>query len=205
MPPIPEGTAGPAIPIWGVTPRVHNGVVTNSVSVPPTGSTCTCGFERDGAAPRTFEVAPDSGGGWTSWAVALGRLLTRLVDRPTQYVVITQEHNQRYVQLALGHGNVRVEATSNIYLKGDFRLSAAEEERLGALGFRSPWDDVELEDAEPENWWFEELSVGGDARPVLIAERVVSTMTTVSAFDSRYPVTITMFGHDDACKESAWA
>jgi hypothetical protein len=183
-------------PLMAVTPRVHNGVVIDFATDLPTDSTCTCEADRVLTADRTFEIAPDAGGGWTSWARALTRLFTSLAARPTHCLVITQEPNQRYVQLAIGHGNVRLEASSNTYLTGDFRLSPADEERLLRVGFRSPWDEVEHEYARPKNWWLEE-PIG---HPIWITELVTHTLISIMAFDSRYPATITMFGADTPCK-----
>ncbi len=167
----------------------------------PTDSTCTCRAERPLTAERTFELAPDAGGGWSSWARALTRLLTSLASKPTHHLVITQDPNERYVQLAIGHGNVRVEATSNTYLTGEFRLSPAEEDCLRAVGFRSPWAEVEHEYDRLQNWWLVE-PIG---LPVLIAELVTHTLISISGFDARHPVTITMFGADHPCKECSWS
>jgi hypothetical protein len=156
-----------------------------------------CAAERTRTLDRIFDVAPDAGGGWTAWALAFGRLLDRLADEATHCVVITQEPNERYAQLMLGHGRVHIEASSNEYLTGDFRLSRAEENELRTLGF-SPPDEVI--DGFPVNWWIERPFTTGS----LVAELVATTLVAVMAFDGREPVHVNVFGADHPCVSCAW-
>jgi hypothetical protein len=146
---------------------------------------------------RIFDVAPDAGGGWPAWALALGRLLDRLAGEPTHCVVITQESNERYVQLMLGHRRIHVEASSNEYLHGDFRLSPGDEDVLRSLGFSPPDEAI---DGFPVNWWIERLFSTGP----LIAELVTTALVAVMAFDGRDPVHLNVFGADHPCEVCAW-
>lgn len=62
------------------------------------------------------------------------------------------------MQLLIGHGHARVEASSNHHLSGDFRLGASEEHLLVALGFRNPCElDAECKFAR--NFWFDQVDV----------------------------------------------
>jgi hypothetical protein len=160
-------------------------------------STCRCDAERKRTLDRTVAVATDAGGGWPTWALAFGRLLDRLADEPTHCVVITQECNERYAQLMVGHRRVRIEASSNEYLSGDFRLSWSDEDLLSTLGFRPP---AEALDGFPNNWWIERPYCTGS----LVAELVVTTLVAVMAFAGCDPVHVKVFGADHPCASCAW-
>ena len=159
--------------------------------------------ECEAAATRTrsdsYSVAPASGGGWTAWTAALVRMLTLLRDEPTHCITIAQEPNQRYVQLMIGHGHAHVEASSNTYLTGDFRLGPSEEALLRSFGFRHP-DALDPRSSVPRNWWFEE----DHADPLSIAETLTATMSSVMCFDDRWPIAINLFGADAACAACFW-
>jgi hypothetical protein len=178
-----------------VTPRRHDvGMSSDLVDHPA----CTCELARERTIERHFEIAPAAGGGTVAWAIAFGRLLMRLLALPTHCVVITQEPNQRYVQLILGDGHARVEASSNHYLDGDFRLGASEERHLRALGFNPP---EELDDEGwPRNWWF----ASDHADPAQIADVLAHTAIAVMCFDERVPITINVFGADNPCETCSW-
>jgi hypothetical protein len=160
--------------------------------------TCRCAIEIARTETRTYSVAPGDGGGWPAWTAALTGLLTRLATGPTHCLVITQEPNQRYVQLMLGHGHAHVEASGNAYLVGDFRLGESEEQMLAHLGFQHPHtlDDRGL----PENWW----SDHDVADPAQIAETLTTALLGVMGFDERWPVTIDVFGADSPCEACFW-
>ena len=112
------------------TPFVHADHV-SSDTISEVSSTCNCAAERLRTEERTYSIAPQAGGGWTSWSGAFTRFLVRFATLPTHCFVITQAPNQRYVQLMLGHGHACVEASSNEYLQGDFRLGAVRGARPG--------------------------------------------------------------------------
>lgn len=79
------------------------------------------------------------------WSAALLRLLQRVGPEPTQVIIITQPLlNDRYVQLLVGHGIAHTEVGSNVYLMGDSRLSADQEELLALLGWQAPTSDVDV-------------------------------------------------------------
>jgi hypothetical protein len=124
-------------------------------------------------------------------------MLDRLGSGPTHCVVLTQPPNLRYVQLMIGHRHVHVEASSNRYMVGDFRLSPREETLLQTLGFRPP---SEAFDGFPENSWLERPFTWG----LLVAELVTSALLAVMAFDGRDPVHVDVFGADHPCVGCAW-
>ena len=190
-----RATAAPSNP---VTPLVHTDHV-SSDTISEASGTCDCAVERLRTEERTYSIAPQAGGGWTSWGGAFTRFVIRFATLPTHCFVITQPPNQRYVQLMLGHGHACVEASSNEYLHGDFRLGQSEERVLERLGFRSPALGPAAQDAG--NWRIDQPN----ADPVHIAELLVATMSGVMAFDSRWPVTIEVFGADDPCEACCWA
>jgi hypothetical protein len=191
MPPL----ASAEFPRSAVTPLVHDDGVNNDLVDDPT---CTCERDRERTIERRFAIAPAAGGGTVAWATAFARLLIRLLALPTHCVVITQDPNQRYVQLMLGDGHARVEASSNHYLDGDFRLGATEERHLRALGFASP---DELGDTwRPRNWWFEPEHTD----PVHVADVLAHTMIAVMCFDERLPITVVVFGDEHPCEACAW-
>lgn len=178
----------------GVTPlRQNRGVTRDDVEV------CRCAEERPLTRRQEFDIAPAPGGGWLVWSHALARLLARLSVQPAHCVVITQDPNQRYVQLIIGHGHARVEASSNTYLEGDFRLGPTEEAQLRLLGFKSP-DELDDDHPGPYNWWFNEDSVD----PFDVAELLSRMMMSITAFDSRWPIHIEVFGADSPCDACFW-
>ena len=170
---------------------------TDTITQP--ADTCRCAVEVTRTETRTYSVAPRDGGGWSAWTAALTRLLTRLATGPAHCVVVTQEPNQRYVQLMLGHGHAHLEASSNAYLEGDFRLGESEEQMLTTLGFEHP-DTLGDDRGLPENWW----SDHDVADPERIARTVTTALLGVMGFDECWPVTISVFGADSPCEACFW-
>lgn len=160
---------------------------------------CRCETESERTIERNFSVAPAAGGGWTSWMTALARLFADLAPLPTHCIVITQDPNQRYVQLMAGHRHMRLEASSNHYLQGDFRLSPREESHLERLGFRRP-DHPDAVDRFPANWWIER-----GAAPTAVADLLVHVMAAVMGFDDRFPVHVAVFGAASPCRACSWS
>jgi hypothetical protein len=181
-------------PVSAATPLTHNWGVTRDVV-----SSCKCAEERLITRRQEFDVAPAPGGGWLVWSHALARLLARLSVQPAHCVVITQEPNQRYVQLIIGHGHAHVQASSNTYLEGDFRLGPTEEAQLRLLGFNSP-DELDDDHLGPHNWWFDQASVD----PFDLAELLGRMLMSITAFDSRWPIHIEVFGADSPCDACFW-
>ena len=120
-----------------------------------TTSACNCLAERSRTETVTYSIAPRAGGGWAAWGAALTALLVRLTAAPTHCAIIDQRPNERYLQLMLGHGHARIEASGNGYLTGDFRLGESEERVLAGLGFRRP-STADPDDDFPENWWIDQ-------------------------------------------------
>lgn len=160
---------------------------------------CTCEVDRLRTRSDEFAIAPTRGGGWSAWAEAFTRLLDRLAGGPAHCIIITQEPNQRYVQLMVGHGHAHVEASSNHYLIGDFRLDEREEHLLEAIGFESP-ATVDTHSGMPLNWWRDEEHVDAEA----VAGLVLTTLTAVAGFDPHHPVSIAVFGADSPCEVCCW-
>ena len=164
----------------------------------PSG-TCRCAVEATRTETRTYTVAPRDGGGWPAWTAALARLLVRLTVAPAHCLIVTQQPNERYVQLMLGHGHAHLEASSNEYLLGDFRLGASDEAALASLGFRHP-EELGDHSGLPENWWIDHHV----ADPVRITQLLSTTLQSVMGFDERWPVTIEVFGADSPCEACFW-
>ena len=181
-----------------MTPLVHTGVVERTLSISPQES-CSCEIDSARTESRTYTLVPAAGGGWPAWTAAFTRLLIRLVAEPTHCILVMQEPNQRYVQLMIGHGHAHVEAASNTYLLGDFRLGPSDERMLESLGFQHP-DRLDPEHSLPHNWWFDE----DHADPRRIAVVLTAAMIDVMAFDARWPVTIEVFGAAAPCASCFW-
>jgi hypothetical protein len=148
---------------------------------------------------RTFRVTPNAGGGWPAWRGSFRRFALAHVGGPSHCLVITQDPNQRYVQLILGHGGARVEVSSNFYLSGVYRLDRADEALLVRLGFR-PRQELDPDEDRPKNWWLERHS----ADPVWLAGLVTEAVSRVAAFDPRQPVALEQFGKDRPCRICTW-
>lgn len=161
-------------------------------------ASCSCDAERPLTRSATYTVTPAAGGGWPAWTAALTRLLVRFTFAPAHCIVVTQEPNQRYVQLMVGHGHAHVEASSNTYLAGDFRLDSTEERALAALGFEPPAGDPDK--TSPDNWWFD----ADRADPEHIAGLLTATMIGVMGFDVGAPLTVETFGADSPCNACFW-
>lgn len=162
-------------------------------------SICTCDPTRVEPPPAAFVVAPAAGGGWPAWTAALSRLVAGILDRSSHALVLTQEPNQRYAQLLVGHGRAHVEAASNQYLTGDFRLGPSEEAVLTSLGYR-PAEDLDSVRGLPSNWWLDVAP----ADPLGVAELLMVTVVTVAGFDAAWPVTVSVFELEHPCAACTW-
>jgi hypothetical protein len=148
---------------------------------------------------RMYSVSPNAGGGWPAWRGSFRRFAVAHLGRPSHCLVITQDPNQRYVQLIVGHGGARVEVSSNFYLRGIYRLDRSDEALLARLGFR-PRQELDPDEDRPKNWWLERHSAGPEWLAVLVTEAV----SRVVAFDPRQPVTVEQFGKDRPCRICTW-
>ena len=152
-----------------------------------TDPTCTCEelFDADDPFEVTrFEVAPRAGGGWTAWGVALGRLLGRLAQGPTQCVSAAQGPGGRYVQWMIGHGRAYVEVSSNHFLMGHHRLTGSDERHLGLLGFSR---------VDEEANWSREIDLVGYGATSRLGVLLTHLVEDVALFDPLRPVTIEQF------------
>ncbi len=156
----------------------------------------------EGPDPQTFDVAPADGGGWSMWSAALLRLLRRVGSEPTRVIIITQPLlNDRYVQVLIGHGIAHAEVGSNVYLMGDSRLSADQEELLTLLGWQPPTSDVDDSDDMPANWTLP--LVRGDWGH--LTEMFASTIIGILGFSEHLPVEVHSFGADHPCRDCSWS
>jgi hypothetical protein len=158
-----------------------------------------CRSERIRTKFRTYSLTPDAGGGWPAWRGSFRRFAAAQIDGPSHCLVITQDPNQRYVQLIMGHGAARVEVASNFYLRGIYRLDRSDEALLTCLGFR-PRQELDPGEDRPKNWWLERHP----ANPEWLAGLVTEAVSRVAAFDPRQPVTLEQFGKDDPCRVCTW-
>lgn len=159
---------------------------------------CSCDVDREQTRFEQFEIVPRLGGGWPAWAEAFARLIDRLAGLPAHCVIVSQEPNQRYVQMMVGHGHAHTEVSSNVYLMGDFRLDHREEQALELLGFEPP--DLDADGSRPFNWWRDDEAADGET----IAGRMLAVLTTTLGFDERAPVTVDVFGADHPCEACFW-
>ena len=155
----------------------------------------------EGPDTHTFEVVPADGGGWSMWSAALLRLLRRVGYGPTRVIIITQPLlTDRYVQTLVGHGIAQAEVGSNVYLMGDSRLSANQEELLALLGWQAPISDVDVPGGMPANWTLP--LVRGDWQH--LTEMFASTMIGILGFSEHLPVEVMAFGADNPCRDCSW-
>jgi hypothetical protein len=152
----------------------------------------------EGPDSAEFAVAPTRGGGWHQWAAALVRLLVRLGSGQTQALIIKQPDTaDRYVQMLIGHGQAHPEASSNVYLEGESRLSAALEELLFLLGCWPPQSDVDVPDSMPATWTL--ALARGDWLDLV--EILLATIVGVFRFDEHVPVMVRSFMADNPCRD----
>jgi hypothetical protein len=157
-------------------------------------SICSCELERARTVDAELELAPELGRQeWRGWTRALAELLRDLADGPVHVLILTQPACERYVQVVVGHGEARVEASSNAHLRGD-RLFAHDERRLASLGYRRP-------DAASPYWTLEE-PVG---LPEQLAELVAHTLVGIFGLDATSPLHVGRFGADRPCRTCSWA
>lgn len=104
---------------------------------------------------------------------------------------------QRYVELLIGHGKAYVEASSNGYLLGEHRLSAADEELLVAIGWIAPKTDVDDPERFAANWTLPLVVGDWDA----LVEVLLAAITCVFGFDEQVPVEMRSFPADHPCRE----
>lgn len=189
---------------------------------------CTCpaqSDQREVGRIHRFDVAPQAGGGWDAWGVALRRLLSRLVDGPTQCVIVSQGAPGRYVQWMIGHRRAHLEVSSNHYLAAPYRLSTTEERHLRTLGFDDPHrtdrpvvldapdapdehDDPETAaDGADSRWprnWLLDLDLTEPRQLSRLSTLVSHLVEEVALFDPRRTVTIEQFLADHPCEHCSW-
>lgn len=155
----------------------------------------------DGPDEHVYAVAPGDGGGWPAWSAALLRLFVRIGDQPTQAVIIEQPAlTGRYVQVLIGHGLAHVEASSNVYLEGECRLSAEHEDLLTVIGWLAPEADHDDPDEMPANWHLPLIRRNWRH----LVEILVATIAGVFAFNERAPIEIRTFGAENPCQGCSW-
>lgn len=195
---VPWGTWSLTTPAPETLPHRLVTMGTVNVTLEDQELACACLIDRGRTRTERFMIAPSRGGGWSAWAEAFTRLIDRLASLPAHCVVVTQDPNQRYVQLMVGHGRAHIEVSSNEYLLGDFRLDPGEEAFIETLGFERP--DPVSNAGWPLNWWRNERPADSEA----IAGLVLVASTTVLGFDDRHEITIDVFGADHPCDACAW-
>lgn len=159
-------------------------------------------LRSEGRPAQHFLVTPASGGGWATWSAAFLRLLRRMGPEPTQAVIVGQpDSGHRYVQVLIGHGIAHAEASSNVYLEGDSRLSDEQEQLLRELGWLAPDRDYDDADEMPANWYLPRIH--GDWQ--YLTEMLVATMVGVFGFDEGLPVKVRSFAATDPCRDCSWS
>lgn len=155
----------------------------------------------EGPDDREYRVVPSKGGGWQAWSAALLRLFQRIGSHPTQALIVNQDaRTDRYVQVLIGHGIAHAEASSNVYLMDDSRLSPEQEELLAALGWQTPPAAEDDPDKMPANWYLPRIE--GDW--TYLVEMFLATMVGVFGYDEHAPVSIRTFAAENPCKKCSW-
>lgn len=155
----------------------------------------------EGPDERTYVVTPAEGGGWQPWSAALLRLFARIGSQPTQAVIITQEPlTDRYVQVLIGHGIGHAEASSNVYLLDESRLTTEHEELLASLGWQPPTETEDNPEKMPANWYLPPIH--GDW--TMLVEMFVATMVGIFGFSEHLPVEVRTFAAQNPCKACSW-
>jgi hypothetical protein len=173
----------------------HGGVeLTRTGEIDEPATACSCADERAATVDAAIEMFPAHGrDAWRGWTAELAALIGDLAGGPVHVLLLTQQGTERHVEVVVGHGSVRVEASSNAHLRGD-RLSADDERRLAALGYHRP-------DRTTPRWWIEE-AVG---LPEQVAELVAHTLIAIFGFDAAAPLGVDRFGADRPCRSCSWA
>lgn len=155
----------------------------------------------EGADEREYVVVPSKGGGWQAWSAALLGLFQRIGSHPTQVLIVNQDaRTDRYVQVLIGHGIAHPEASSNVYLMNESRLSSEQQELLSALGWQVPVADEDDPDEMPANWYLKPIH--GDW--TYLVEMFLATMVGIFGYDERAPVSIRTFAAENPCRSCSW-
>jgi hypothetical protein len=153
-------------------------------------------FRRQAPQPVAFSLVPAHGDGWHQWGASLLRLLQRHGHGPTQVIVIEQpDVTDRYVQLLIGHGVCHAEASSNVYLRGESRLTRDHHTLLGHLGWRPPRSHRDDHDGLPVNWMLP--LVHDDWQEV--TEVLLATIAGIFGFEEDRRIDIQSFLADHPC------
>lgn len=155
----------------------------------------------EGYDATDYKVIPAKGGGWQKWSEALLRYVIKMGTEPTQAVIISQPHlSQRYVQFQIGHGIAHAEVGSNVYMMGDARLTAADEQALVELGWQPPESDEDDEDEMPANWTLR--LIRGDWS--YLTQMLLAAMVGVLGFREDALVEMKTFTCDHPCRDCSW-
>jgi hypothetical protein len=100
------------------------------------------------------------------------------------------------VQILIGHRMAHAEASSNVYLDGDARLTSEHEVLLERIGWRRPGRDVDDPDELPANWSLPLVMGDWDA----LVEVLLATLAGVFGFAENAPVEVRTFQVDNPCR-----
>jgi hypothetical protein len=149
---------------------------------------CSCEHDRALTQDAELVLAPDARR-WRSWTVGLEELLGELASGPAHALILSQPSSARWLEVRVGHGELRVEVPSNAVLQGDARLRDDDERRLRALGFRRP-------ELGRTTWRLEE--------PIALVARstelVAHVLVTFVGLDASQPLVVDRFGADRPCR-----
>lgn len=141
---------------------------------------------------------PSRIGGWVQWSALLLQLLHDIGNEPTRVVIIEQPHrNDRYVQMLVGHGFARVEASSNQFLQGTSRLSGVDERLLTLLGWQAP--NTAARTPSP-NWTLPLVEADWQN----LVETITATVVGIFGFSEQLPVQWSIFAADHPCHDCSW-
>ncbi|MGA2805023.1 MAG: hypothetical protein ABSF89_11635 [Acidimicrobiales bacterium] len=139
-------------------------------------------------SPSTVPSARTDPATWTMSLGALHRDLVQLIDvlvkSPGRWILILDSGHPggRYVQLLLCEdGSIVAEASSNNFLEGRDRLSAAQDGALAGIG----WNEPRL--PKRPNWWSTQATIDPDTKEV--ARLVLEAFAAVYGLRDSDPIT----------------
>ena len=169
-------------------------VDTTVAPIDEAASACSCAVERARTVDAELELHPERGRDeWRGWTRELASLLRDLAEGPVHLVLLTQPGHEQHVQVIVGHGEARIEASSNAQLRRE-RLSGDDERRLASLGYRRPG-------LGSPSWSLEE-PIG---LPEQLAELVAHTLVGIFGFDPAAVLGVDRVGATRPCRTCAWA
>jgi hypothetical protein len=181
--------------------RTITATTTRSTVAPDSCSVCRQ-LRLERREDALYELTPDTSGGWVQWSSAILRLVRRLGDQATHIVTIEQRSRTgRSLQLTIGHGVARLEASGNAHLTGSSRLTGVDERLLTLLGWTAPAQGGHGHPSEPSQNWTMPLDHGDWAG---LVENITATIVGIFRFSGQIPVSVQVAQASRPCGSCSW-